>query len=266
MKHHTIQNTIQNTNQNISINNLWKKINTFIDDLINSKKISEWTIKQHNELNNIFHYLQWKWSISHDLLSTFWMLAKRDILILKSSLWEKDIWEEFKQWLENSIKIIELSYNKDKKIWWLIQHLKKYIHNDFLNHLQYNGNIKNYTSIDNEEFFILAIAENLYKNAERFTTDMSSINLCIQEEWNAITISSSNISLQKFEEKNREIIISGQWNIVSQAWNNNIWWQWVYLVDLSRRLQAIGWTIQIDSKISETWWYHTNIRVMIPKQ
>jgi hypothetical protein len=115
------------------------------------------------------------------------------------------------------------------------------------------------------KFFLLAIAENLYKNAERFTTDKSSIHISIKEKLDSITIKSSNISLQWFDEENRQTIISGQWNILSQEWNHTTW-QWVYLIDLSQQIKKIWWNIDIIDFPVESGQYKTNIEITIPKK
>lgn len=83
--------------------------------------------------------------------------------------------------------------------------------------------------------------------------------------WHTIMISSYNHSYQEFDEESKSKIMNGTWLLESKKWNNEEKWQWIYLVDLSKRLQPIRWNIQIHSKISKLWWYNTIIRVMISK-
>lgn len=257
-------NTISYIDQDISVNNLWKLIHEFIDVLNSTEEVTWFEQTKQDELKDIFEYLKWKWSISHDLISTFWSLIFLNIETLKhvvSDWW----WEVIKEWLKNSIQILELLYHKERTIWVLIEHLKLYIDNNFLTHLSYDSNINNYISINNEEFFILAITENLYKNAERFTTDVSSIHLSIKEDWDSIIISSSNISSQEFDQENRKSIMSGQWNIISQEWNNNMKWQWIYLFDLAQQLKKVWWQIDIKDSPADWWKYNTHIKITLPK-
>lgn len=252
-----------NSNKKTSPQDIGKLLNEFIDMLNSPKDWWEILQQKQNELENVHTSLKWQWSISHDLYAVLWSFLCFDLDNLKNTVqgaWSNLVKEQFK----NYIKSIESCYNKDESLWYLINDLRK-THSDFIKYLFYD-NVKNFIQINDKEFFLLAIAENLYKNAEKFTIDKSSINIRIVDLWNYIILSSYSLTPQEFNKKSKTKILAWKWNIISEENKNQQKWQWIYLIDLSKQLHDIWWGISIDSTISKTWWYHTTITVIIPKQ
>ena len=264
-----IENTIL-TNDIFQIKKLLqtaKEINRlFTKEWRLSDKEYELAIQKQEQATSIYDNLQGKWGIAHDAYNALLQMYGSNFKDIRSYI-ESD--EEFlkiykERSNEESIKSLELCYDENK-IWVLVDKFKEFnINNNFIRSLSWDYKEINNMVWDNQ-FFLLAIAENLYKNAERFTEDRSSIHIFIRDYKDFIMISSSNISSEEFDEDNKEKIISGMWSIISSVWNNNQVWQGIYLFDLCKQLKDIWWKIDIMDSPLETWQYNIHIEITIPQ-
>lgn len=222
--------------------------------------------EKFNTLKNIRDQLQWKWWLSHDINTILGeVLGKNQDFDSRRDFIQDypKLKEVFKANIPSTIKTIEV-IDSDNHIWRLLPHLQildtEFVHSLNTKHLD--------TTIHNQqwEVFLLGIAYNLYKNASRFNQKNEDITVSISNRWDIITVSSHNLSNEQFNQQSQEKIMSRTWVIESEHWNNNEKWQWIYLLDLSKQLKLMGWSIKIDSTPSKLWWYHTDITVTLPKQ
>lgn len=234
------------------------------DQDINDNDRKKW-IQDFYFLQQVNEQITWKWWKQHDLKNTIAnILGLSDFDNAREYIQENSEYKEiYKDIIRKNNKVIAIVDQKEY-FWQLLQDLEE-LDTDFIKSLNVI-NIDPLLQNKQWKLYLLGVAYNLYKNASRFNIKNWDISVKIVDFWHTIMISSHNHSFQEFDKESKNKIINGIWLLESKKWNNEEQWQWIYLVDLSRRLQAIGWNIQIDSKLSKLWWYNTTLRIMIPKQ